>query len=260
MTNILKNPTLSGFTLRTYFTDSTGNTGAIEDPNDWEFVYDSLEDDPQRIAQSLHHPSGGFRIAAGYRKWEAGYVQRGVRLTGGQRYLAKANFFPDVNFNPGTAPDTSTVQWRFWIEGGGEHVELPWQGTNKGSYKNDEEVLFVFDAKADVTVDFFFKCRSIWASNTAEIWIKNLSLEPVAADYGGGDVPSIGSAATSPPATSPPAASSSPVAAGKGLGDVLSADEIATVVKGLRSMSQVTPNADVVTAFNKLADALERLK
>ena len=159
MTNILQNSTLSGFKLRDYFTDKSGNTGAIEDPTGWEYTYFALEEDPNMIPQSLHRDDG-FAIAAGYRKWEAGYVQKNVVLKAGQRYLAKAQFFPDVNFNPGLTPDPSSVQWRFWIESGDLKVFTDWMGPASGEYKKDEEVLFVFQAAADISVDYYFKARS----------------------------------------------------------------------------------------------------
>lgn len=290
MTNILKNPRLEGFKLDRYFWDNSGNTGAIEFPTDWEFdATPQHPEDPGRIPQSLHREGQGFVISAGYRSWEAGYVQRGVQLRAGQRYLAKALFFADVNFPSGSQVDLSAIMWRFWVEqsGGGEKVFLDWQMTNKGSFKQDEELLFVFQCNADMLVDFYFKGRSYYPGNTCNLNVRSLTLEAVAADYGGSNVPMLGSSAaavssapapttaaasmTTPAATtaSAPAESSSASVAGLGIGgsagsitlaDVLTEADVEVIVAGLRRMDQVTQDQVVIEAFIRLADALEKLK
>jgi hypothetical protein len=274
MANILKNPTLSGFKTVTYFTDNDGNTGAIEYPDDWEFVYMALHpEDPNRIAQSLHR-SKGFAISAGWRKWEAGYVQHGVQLKAGQRYLAKAAFFPDVNFAPGAEADLHAVEWRFWIEGEGDKVWQEWHSTGKGSYKQQEETLFVFEAARDITVDYYFKARSRFPGNVCDLNVQSLTLETVGADYGGANVPRIGKTAAPisdtkevdvilPPAQG--AGGEMPVGriqdlSGDSFSDALTANDIDVIVKGLREMKSLTTNATVLAAFQRLADVLERMK
>jgi len=264
MANILKNPTLSGFTTVTYFTNNSGNTGAIEYPDDWEYIYTPLhEEDPNLIPQSLHRDRG-FVITGGWSRWEAGYVQRGIRLRGGQRYLCKAVFVPDVNFASGQPEDLTVIQWRFWLRGEGEEVSTEWRVTGKGAYKQEEETLLVVEARRDIAVDFTFKARSIWASNACDFKVYQLSLEEVSADYGGADVAYIGGETEVSPVapvegTSPP--ETPPVETGsRSLGDVLSDDDITVIAEGLREMRDITANPVVLAAFERLADALERLK
>lgn len=273
MTNILKNPTVNGFKLVRYFTENSGNTGAIENPDDWEYTAFSLyPDDPNRIPQSLHRAKG-FVIAAGYRKWEAGYVQRGVPLTKGQRYLCKAVFMPDVNFSPGQPADLTAIQWQFWMEGGGDKIGSGWRSTGKGAYKQQEETLFVFEAASDMALDYYFKVKSDWEGNVCDFNLYELTLDAVPSDYGGAGVPVLGASAKTPaPAldvvvTLPPGQTPSPdlpmgriEPSGGSLADVITNDDLDVIVPGLRAMSQVTPNAAVVSAFMRLADVLERLR
>jgi hypothetical protein len=268
MANILKNSTLSGFSPAEFFRDNTGNTGAIEHPNDWEYVFMRLHpEDPNLIPQSLHREKG-FCISAGWRKWEAGFVQRGVALKGGQRYLAKAAFLPDVNFGPGEAGNIGAVQWRFWIQGGDDSAAQGWQSTSKGQFKQKEESLFVIEAASDMMVDFYFKAKSDWPDNTCDFNLYSLSLEEVAADYGGANVTRIGEGGTAAPVTQPPTESASggetaeiqAASVSKALEDVMTADDIVIIVNGLREMRNVTPNQTVLAAFMRLADVLEKLK
>src|SRR5690349_21659697 len=106
--NILRNPTLSGFTLGRYFTEKNGAVGTIEYPLEWEFVAALREpNDPEKLPQSLHRDQG-FAISSGYRAWEGGFVQRFIPLVGGTRYLAKAGFVPRVGFSDGRV-DLSAV-------------------------------------------------------------------------------------------------------------------------------------------------------
>src|SRR5829696_3710983 len=78
MANILRNPTLSGFTLGRYFTEKNGSVGTIEYPLEWEFIAEPRNpDEPEKLPQSLHRDQG-FAISAGYRAWEGGFVQRNV--------------------------------------------------------------------------------------------------------------------------------------------------------------------------------------
>jgi hypothetical protein len=278
MANILKNPDLKGFTLVRYFTDKSGNVGAIENPDNWEYVYTPLNpEDPELIPQSLHRDKG-YCIAAGYRKWEAGYVQRGVQLRKGQRYLAKAVFTPDVNFAPGQPADPTAIQWQFWVEGGGDKIGSGWRSTGKG-YKQEEETLFVIEATSDVNIDLYFKMKSEYAGNVCDFNLHKVTLEEVPADYGGPDAARIGAggvgassftAPASQPAvsavlpTSPGPSSDLPLGRAEvltsSLGEVITNDDIDVITAGLRAMSQVTPNAAVVAGFLRLADVLERLR
>ncbi len=273
MTNILKNASLQGFRLDRHFWDNSGNTGSIEFPTDWEFVVTPMHpDDPGRIPQSLHRDNG-FVISAGYRSWEAGYVQRNVPLRGGQRYLAKAQFLPDVNFPPGQQEDLSAIMWRFWIEqsGGGARVFKEWEMTSKGAFKQREECLFVFEAGSDMLVDYYFKARSVWPGNTCDLHVYALTLEEVPPDYGGAGVPILGAASvapTAPPApTETPSIASDPAPAADvarleklDLADVLTPSDIDVIVAGLRRMETLTSDKIISEAFIRLADALDKLR
>lgn len=276
MTNILKNPTLSGFTLERYFTEKNGNTGAIEKPDHWEYVFSALHpEDPNMIPQSLHRDKG-FVIAAGYRRWEAGYVQRGVQLRKGQRYLCKAVFMPDVNFPQGAQPDLTAIQWQFWLEGGGDKLASGWRSTGKGAYKQQEETLFVFEAASNLAVDYYFKVKSEWNGNVCDFNLYQLALEEVPSDYGGPDVPTIGAALNKtgaavidtispliPPTQNPSSdllMGVATVTAETGLESIITNEDLDVIVPGLRAMALVTPNAAVVAAFNRLADVFERLR
>lgn len=294
MSNVLKNPTLSGFKTVTHFTDSSNNIGSIEYPDQWEFVYTPKHpEDPNRIPQSLHRDKG-FVIAAGYRQWEAGYVQRGVQLRKGQRYLAKATFMPDVNFPADVQPDLTAIQWQFWLEGGGDKLGSGWRSTGKGEYKHEEESLFVIEAANDITVDYYFKVKSEWAGNSCDFNLYQLSLEEVPVDYGGATVPRIGTSMGATPAVSPgvrivegqpaPTVENATLSmmplipgsenpspdltmgsavvqqGGPTLAEALTAEDLAVILKGLREVKSITPNATVIAAFERLADVLERLK
>lgn len=279
MSNILQNPNLEGFTLERHFWDKNGNTGSIEYPDHWEYTATSQDpEDPGLIPQSLHRPKG-FAISAGYRAWEAGYVQRGISLKAGQRYLAKAVFFPDVNFPAGAATDLTAISWRFWMQrvGSDEKAFQDWQITDKGQFKVDHECLFVFQCNEDLQVDYYFKARSPWAGNVCDLNIYSLTLEPVAADYGGPDVPQLGTAGatttpspteetTTPQPVETTATASTAVAANVGgadkldLSDVLSSNDIDVIAAGLKRMETLTNDKVITEAFNRLAEALEKLR
>jgi hypothetical protein len=285
MVNLLKNPTLAGFRLGRYFTEQQGQVGTIEHPNDWEFIAFPRESDPEKLPQSLHRDRG-FVIAAGYRAWEGGYMQRGIALTVGQRYLAKAVFKPDINFPGGQHVDLTAVTWRFSISGAGGKVEQDWQITGKGRYKEIEENLFVFQAAAPMQVDIAFMGRSVYGGNSADFNVYEIALEPVSADYGGAVVPVLGIPAAvpvNPPASQPTPATVAPAAqpvvhpigvpstadtivstatgpSGKSLGDVLTAAEIDQIAAGLRALAQASGGKTAAAGLNKLAEALERLK
>jgi hypothetical protein len=275
MSNLLKNPNLQGFTLGRYFTEADGRVGAIENPLDWEFVaYPKHHEDPERIPQSLHRESG-FEIAAVYRSWEAGYVQRNISVQPG-RYLARAVFRPDIAF-PDANVYLDAVTWRFVMESGGTRAEQDWQMTQKGEFKHQEELHFVFQVNAPLTLDYFFMARSVYAGNSCDLDIYELTLTPVAADYGGVNVPTLG---TTAPVPSQPTGSmggggsmggsgsmggmgkltpQSTALSGQSLEQVLTVEDIQVFVAGLRAMQQITNNSTVLTGMERLAQALEKL-
>jgi hypothetical protein len=185
--------------------------------------------------------------------------------------VCKAIFTPDVNFPPNTKVDLTAIQWRFWIEGGGQKVWQEWQSTGKGQWKQKEETLFVAEATSDITVDVYFKAKSYWAGNVCDFNLYSLTMDEVPSDYGGPNVARIGvgaSAAAQPQTVAPSvaattASTSAPAArsaGGKDLGDVITDDDIEVIAAGLRAINQVTPNASVIAAMNRLADVLERMK
>jgi hypothetical protein len=200
MANILRNPTLSGFTLGRYFTEKNGAVGTIEYPLEWEFVAAIRDlDDPEKLPQSLHREQG-FAISAGYRAWEGGFVQHNVPLAGGTRYLAKAGFVPHVGFSDGRV-DLSAVTWRLMIETPLGTVAQEWQMTQKGSFEQYEEIYLTFDCGQDTTANFHFQARSPWAGNVCELQVFACSLEAVAND--GSPAPMIGQSGTFKPTPAP---------------------------------------------------------
>lgn len=275
MTNILNNSKMRNWKHGSYFYQKDGQQGTIEYPEGWDFVTLPKEDDPGKLAESLHRDNVGFVISAGYRAWEAGYVQKGVQLKANQRYLAKAVFKPDVNFPVGQQERTDAVTWQFRMTASnGETIEQGWQMTGKGQYKQQEENLYVFHCNADLTVDYAFFGRSVYAGNDCDMWVYQLTLEEVSADYGGGGVPTIGSSSASvEKVTEQPAPvgvreesqdsttdmTTATGPSGKSLGDVLSATEIDEIATGLRTLAS-TSNTTVSIGLNKLAEGLERLK
>jgi hypothetical protein len=279
MTNILNNPKMGNWKHGSYFIDLEKKVGTIEYPEGWEFVTVPKENDPNKLAESLHRDNG-FVISAGYRAWEAGYVQKGIPLKANQRYLAKAVFKPDVNFPVGQPERTDAVTWQHRITAStGEVLEQGWQVTGQGRYKQQEENLFVFQCNAPLTVDYAFLARSPYAGNDCDLWVYELALEEVAPDYGGDNIPTIGG--TIATLSTAPAAPEMPLAtetesvsqpeelalnramahstSGKSLGDVLTAADIDEITAALRILAN-TDNATVSIGLNKLADALERLK
>lgn len=264
--NILLNSELKGFnTPPREFVDKNGNKGWMENPDNWEFVWTPMhEDDPNLVPQSLHRDKG-YCIAAGWRVWEAGYVQRGVRLRAGQRYVAKAAFQPDVNFTGGQQPDLTAVQWRFWIEGEGEKVWSEWQTTTKGQYKQQEEHLFVVEPRRDITVDVYFKARSTWASNVCDFNIYSLTMEEVASDFG--DPVFIGSpqvgVATFSPIGGIPASTATPsvptVPSDASLFDVMSDDDLTVIIAGFQAAANLEQfGKEISDGFARFAAVLEK--
>jgi hypothetical protein len=279
MSNLLTNPTLAGFSLGRYFTEQGGQVGTIENPSGWEFICYPRASDPNKLPQSLHRDRG-FVIAAGFRAWEGGYVQKGIQIEANQRYLMKAHFKPDINFSDSRV-DLTAITWRFRVvSSNGQTLEQDWGMTSKDRFKQDEEASFIFYSAEAQTVDFYFMARSVYAGNVADFNVYSLSLEPVEETVGATHVPTLGTstistatsrtAATPPPTpiitsplignTSTPNVSATIAGpSGKDLGSVLSAEEIDTIALGLRSLAkQVNPIAGA--GLNKLAEGLERLK
>lgn len=261
MSNMLTNPTLKGFSLGRYFTEQGGQVGTIENPDNWKFITIARESDPEKLPQSLHRDRG-FVIAAGYRAWEAAYTQGGIQLQANQRYLAKANFKPDINF-PNQNVDLTAVTWRFRITVGDKVLEQDWDMTQKPQFKQDEVFQFVFEAKEDLTIEYQFWARSVYAGNAADFNVYQLSLEAIAADYGASIVPSIGTGTSTQVSTPTTETETSDVTIASGTSDKSSDDaptaaEIDEIVASLRSLAQ--ENADAVSKLNALADRLESLK
>ncbi|MEQ8674531.1 MAG: hypothetical protein RLP44_11260 [Aggregatilineales bacterium] len=184
--NILHNPTLAGFTLNRVHTDRANNQRPVEYPDGWEQIsWHVNSDDPDEVPASFHRDVG-YGLAAGFMKWEGGYVQRGVQLRGGQRYLAKALFNVNMAFHQTPPPEDgfSHIQWRFLFNDQGYQVESVWESTYQNRWGADEEALFVVEAVNDIVVDFGLIFRSIHPSTAGEIHIKSIELLDVPADYG----------------------------------------------------------------------------
>jgi hypothetical protein len=284
MANLLNNPTLTGFTLGRYFTEKNGQVGTIENPPGWEFIcYPREADDPNKLPQSLHRDRG-FVIAAGYRAWEGGFVQKGIQVQANQRYRMKVLFKPDINFTENRI-DLTAITWRFRVvTSSGQVIEQDWNMTKKPQFKLEEEHEFVFLSTQAQTIDLYFMVRSVYAGNVADFNIYEMFLEPVDANYIDKSLPVTGtgstttststatSSSTPPPtpiinspivsnvgATANPVSSSTTGPSGKDLGSVLSAAEIDTIVKGLRELATVV-NPTAAAGLNTLAIGLERLK
>lgn len=179
-TNLLKNGNLEGVGSTISFQENSGNFGTVEHPIDWSYEYTSQhEGDPFRIPQSLH-TDDGFKIAAGWRKWVAGYAQPGLSLKAGQCYLAKVVLTLDVAFHKADDKSPSAVEWRFVIDTDTHTVSSVWNH----SWDTRGETLFAFEVSQDCVATFHFEARSQWEDNTCNLNIHELSLEEVAADYG----------------------------------------------------------------------------
>ncbi len=190
MSTIVTNPTLTGFsTPPVQITDASGNVGYIENPDGWQFVYLAQADAKGNLPQSLHRDRG-YVIAAGWRKWEAGYRQA-IRLRAGQRYLAKAVFMVNADQKAG-------IEWRHSIVGQpSDYVHSSWS-RNPAGHKKEDEHLFVFEARQDMEANFTFWARSEWPDNECDFCVYLLTVEAVPADYGGSNVPYIGTVQPTP--------------------------------------------------------------
>jgi hypothetical protein len=195
--NILKNPFLTGHSAPDVVVDHQGKQQYVEHPTNWTFTYaGGLNDGTNFIPQSLHRDRG-YVIAAGWRRWEGGYSQD-VKLTKGKRYVAKAVFNADVN----VAHRDKLIEWRFTaIRNGKVEAASAW---STGTYGREMDHLFVVEARKDVIVNLGFFARSPWADNAVDFNVYAITLEEVAADYGGDQVSYIGTAGDSQPLPEPP--------------------------------------------------------
>lgn len=266
--NILTNPTLSGFTLVKTVTDNAGNKKYIEYPDNWECVaWPQNADDPNQIPASFHRDEG-FGLAAGYMKWFGGYVQRGVRLRRGQRYLAKAVFFVNMGLvDPSNPPDWQQhIGWKFIFNERGHQVDST---TMKASvpFGQEQTALFVVEPIADISIDFGLLFQSDYASTAGEIHIKRIELLEVPADYGTPVMvgnPDMG--ATPQPTPPDPAkpTTEKPAPAAKISADSLVAalqgDDADVIAAGLRAAADSGQfDSTAAAGFNRLADVFERL-
>lgn len=259
-TNLLINSELKGFTLFREFKDKSGTTGWMEHPDNWEFIFTPMHpDDPNRVPQSLHRDLG-FGIAAGFRKWEAGYVQRGVILRKGHRYLCKANFTPHAAFSDKRPDDWRThIQWHFVIEGSGQKIESNWSSTSHDSFGHDEEHLMVIEPLNDMAANFAFVAQSRWESNSCEFNVRQLALEEVPADYG---MPVYIGTPSTEPAVPPPSFAPEPrTRKDITLDEALTDADIDVIVPGLRAAAASGLFGQAINdGFTRLADVLERMK
>lgn len=284
--NILHNPTLAGFTLNRVHTDRANNQRPVEYPDGWEQIsWPVNSDDPDEVPASFHRDEG-YGLAAGFMKWEGGYVQRGVQLHAGQRYLAKAQFNVNMAFHQTPPPEDgySHIQWRFLFNDQGYQIESQWQSTSQGRWGADEEALFVVEAEKDIVVDFGLIFRSIYPSTAGEIHIKNIELVDVPDDYGDPTIvgkpddavgqtfvpappefiPTVDSTSEStdfiPAAPQFTPASSAGGITMSSLMGAMADDDLQVIVNGFRAASQMPEfSPEVAAGFVRFAEVLERL-
>lgn len=194
-TNVLQNPDLQNIWDKTQFTDDKGQVGLIEFPTHWKVSFEPLSSEDRKLKRypQVLHQERGTAIQAGWRAWQVSFKQK-VEIKANQRYLAKAVFRPDVNFGVDEAPNLEAIQWRFRLLAGNLEVgHSDWQTTGKGTFKQEEELLFPFQSAQDQTLEYRFEVRSPFPNNVCDFRLYTLRLETVAADYGGPDVPVLGS-------------------------------------------------------------------
>lgn len=271
MSNLIQNPNLGNWGHVRYFSDQEGKSGTIEAPQHWEFVTIARESDPHKLPQSLHRDTG-FIISAGYRAWEAGYKQGGLALEANCRYRLKATIKADVNFPGGQSPDLTAITWRFTVGSNKGKIEPEWAITSKGRTKQVEAYEFVFETAEALIVDITFWGRSFYAGNDCDLWLYEVTLEPVDKSYGASQVPTLGNAAPdAPPVKNIPEKTDDDSillpdvdkvvgTSGKGLGDVLNDKEIDTISDGLRALADSANDTKATIGLHKLAEAFQRLK
>lgn len=280
--NVLKNPTLTGFKLIRVHTDKANNQRHVEYPDHWECVaWPKNPDDPDEVPASYHRDAG-FGLAAGYMLWEAGYVQRGVVLRKGQRYLAKAVFVVNMAFHQGGYPPDwkAHIEWRFLFNDRGYQVESAWSGPSQPQYGVQEEALFVVEPVADIVIDFGLIFRSgRYPSTSGEILVRSIELLEVPSDYGapthiGNPQAAANSAPTAVSAPkvvteeqltqdSTPTVEVEALVSGRGvdLSDVMTDEDINVIAAGFRAAVKTGQFPDPVAAgFLRFAVVLEKLK
>lgn len=273
--NILTNPKLSGFTLNRVHRDKNDNQRPVEYPNNWECVAFPLNpNDPDEVPASFHRDEG-YGLAAGYMKWHCGYVQRGVLLRKGQRYLAKATFSVDMFFHehPDTSPSADELkhlQWRFIFNEAGHQIESGWTSTAQGRFGVAEEALFVIDPIADITIDFGLFFQAFHPTTAGEIHIMTIELLEVPSDYGtavvvGNPDRSNASAPVKPSQPVIPADSSPKSEDSNSEGRVanilntMTEDDAQVIARGFRSAAQSDQfDAIASNGFIRFAEVLER--
>ena len=173
--NILKNPALTGFSKppEVFYDPVSKEPGYV----DWRFVYSNI-DPSGRIPQSLHVDGAGFKIAAGWRKWVAGYEQE-VHLRADQRYLCKAVFTVEPQ------PKTVLIEWRFLVQMSNyaDAVVSAWS-SDKTRYGQEMTHLFVIQPRISMTVTLAFMARSEYPDNACDFNVHAIMLEEVGQDYG----------------------------------------------------------------------------
>lgn len=271
-TNVLTNPGLSGFTLVKTVVDKADNTRYIEYPDHWECVsWPQNPDDPNEIPASFHRDEG-FGLAAGYMPWYGGYVQRGVRLRKGQRYLAKAIFHVNMALvdNTNTVDLQQTINWEFIFNDRGHQVNSHKMGAAK-PFGQEETALFVVEPVADITIDFGLIFGTKYGSTAGEVHIKRIELLEVPADYGqptmigNPDAAPVPPPQPEPPATTKPSPAPAPARvaekiSAKSLVEALQGDDAAVIAAGLRAAaSSGQLDTTAAAGLNRLADVFERL-
>jgi hypothetical protein len=175
MAQLLKNSGLEwdGKTeFRQYPTDdlSSIKTVAIELPTHWQYITEPQEKQPNNVPQSLH-TEDGMKLAYGDGKFKAGYAQI-VDIPANQRLLLK------VTYDLATgSPDI--IYGQLIVDGA-----LPIQ-SDRTLLKNTAEKLFVFSAAQAGNVTVKFMASSDYAVKPTDLYITEITLETVAADYGG---------------------------------------------------------------------------
>lgn len=186
------------WTTRLHFTDLVYKTGTIEDPTNWRFEYipgmewredkpDGTELDYWRIPQSLHRV-GGMNIAAGYRKWQAGYRHNElIPVRKGERYLCRAVFKVGI----GGTTNPQAIEW-MWFVDGLTPAQSQWASyESSGQFGSTTEHLFVFSAAADGWIKTTFWGRSQWRDNTCDMLVSDLMILHVSPNYGGAEIGAV---------------------------------------------------------------------
>ena len=213
----------------------------------------------------------GFGLAAGYMKWFGGYVQRGVALRKGQRYLAKATFHVNMGLvDPSNPPDWQQhIEWMFIFNDRGHQVDSQKMKASV-PFGQLDTALFVVEALDNVRIDFGLVFNSLWPSTAGEIHIKSIELLEVPGDYGTPVMvgnPDAAPAPTPDPTPDPSTETAKPAptqptakVSSASLIAALQGDDAAVIAAGLRAAANSGQfDATAAAGFNRLADVFERL-